>query len=65
MIELHPEVLTKNGRKEFVVLPYEEFVALQQLLEDMEDLRDLRTAKTEDTGKPDISLEDAKKELLK
>ncbi|MFB2894102.1 hypothetical protein ACE1CI_14425 [Aerosakkonemataceae cyanobacterium BLCC-F50] len=23
-IELHPEYLTKNGKKEFVVLPYEE-----------------------------------------
>ena len=28
-IELHPEYLTKNGKKEFVVVPYEEFQALQ------------------------------------
>jgi len=31
MIMLHPEFLKKEGRKEFVVLPYEEFVALQEL----------------------------------
>ncbi|MBI5815993.1 MAG: type II toxin-antitoxin system Phd/YefM family antitoxin [Nitrospinae bacterium] len=48
-----------------MVIPYEEFVALQELLEDMEDLRDLRAAKAEDAGNPGISLEDAKKELLK
>lgn len=43
--ELHPEILTKNGKKEFAVLPYEEFLALQEWLEDLEDLVDLRAAK--------------------
>lgn len=43
--ELHPEILTKNGRKEFAVLPYEEFLALQEWLEDLEDLVELRAAK--------------------
>ncbi len=33
MIELHPEFLTKNGKKEFAVLPYEEFMKIQELLE--------------------------------
>ncbi|MGA9377737.1 MAG: type II toxin-antitoxin system prevent-host-death family antitoxin, partial [Phormidium sp.] len=37
MIQLHPEYLSKNGKKVFVVLPYEEFQALQELLEDLED----------------------------
>ncbi len=32
MIELHPEFLTKNG-KNFAVLPYEEFLKIQELLE--------------------------------
>ena len=45
MIKLHPEILKKNGKKEFVVLPYEEFTALQELLDDYEDLLDLRAAK--------------------
>jgi hypothetical protein len=29
MIPLHPEFITKNGKKEFVVIPYKEFAALQ------------------------------------
>ena len=32
MIELHPEILEKDGKKEFVILPYEEFLAIQQAL---------------------------------
>ncbi len=37
MIHLHPEFLTKNGKKEFAVLPYEEFVKLQKLLNKLEE----------------------------
>ena len=37
MIHLHPEFLTKNGKKEFAVLPYEEFVKLQELLHKLEE----------------------------
>jgi hypothetical protein len=33
MIQLHPQFLPKDGRTEYVVLPYEEFLALQELLE--------------------------------
>jgi hypothetical protein len=29
---LHPEILKKKGKKQFAVLPYEEFVALQEWL---------------------------------
>ncbi len=47
MITLHPECLKNEGRNEFVVLPYEEYGALQELLEDAEDVLDLRTAKQE------------------
>jgi hypothetical protein len=36
MIELHPEILRKDGQSEFVVFPYDEFVKLQELLEDSE-----------------------------
>ncbi|MBV9211857.1 MAG: type II toxin-antitoxin system Phd/YefM family antitoxin [Acidobacteria bacterium] len=56
MPELHPEILTKNGRKEFAVLPYEEFVALQEWLEDIEDLLDLREAKEAENGADTVPL---------
>ncbi|HZG53433.1 MAG TPA: hypothetical protein VEZ40_14980 [Pyrinomonadaceae bacterium] len=62
-ITLHPEILSKNGKKEFVVLPYEEFLALQELLDDVEDLLELRAAKREAEGGQTVSLADAKKEL--
>jgi PHD/YefM family antitoxin component YafN of YafNO toxin-antitoxin module len=62
-ITLHPEILSKNGKKEFVVLPYEEFLALQELLDDIEDLLELRAAKREDGDEPSTTLADAKKEL--
>jgi hypothetical protein len=63
MIELHPEVLKKNGVNEFVILPYEEFVALQKLLEDAQDLADLREAVREEGDAPSISLEEMKADL--
>jgi hypothetical protein len=62
MIELHPEILKKNGN-EFVVLPYEEYAALTELLEDYEDLMDLRAAKKEDTSDSSIPLSEVKKDL--
>ena len=33
MLELHPEFLIKNGKKEFVILTYEEFIEIQTMLE--------------------------------
>ena len=63
MIELHPEVLSKNGKMEFVVLPYEEFVALQEILSDVQDLIELREAKEAEGGAATISLVDLKKRM--
>ena len=63
MIELHPEFLTKGGKKEFAVIPYEEFLRLQEILEDMEDLRDLRLAVEEDKNSPDYSLDEVREML--
>ena len=63
MLALHPNILTKNGSKEFAVLPYEEFLQIQEELQDLDDLRALREAKVAEESEPYISLEDAKKEL--
>ncbi|AFZ15441.1 hypothetical protein Cri9333_4662 [Crinalium epipsammum PCC 9333] len=63
MIELHPEFLTKNGQKEFAVLPYDEFLQIQELLESLEDLRDLRAAKQEEDS-PSVSLSEVKNMLI-
>lgn len=63
MVALHPEYLTKDGKIEFAVLPYKEFVAVKVAMEDMEDLLDLRRAQEADVGQPLIALEEVKKNL--
>lgn len=63
MIQLHPEFLTKDGKKEFAVLPYEEFLALQEFLNDAADMLDLRAAKAEAESAPTVPLDEVKKTL--
>jgi hypothetical protein len=60
MIELHPEILTKRGKKEFAILPYEEFEELVTLLEEFETLKLLRAAKQQEAHLPTTSLEEVK-----
>ena len=62
-IEFHPEFLTKNGEKQFAVLPYQEFVALEKWLEDAEDLLDLRAAQKEEADLPTVDLSKLEKEF--
>lgn len=63
MLALHPNILAKDGMNEFVVLPYEEFVQVQEELQDYEDLKDLRAAKFHEESSPSVSFADAKKQL--
>ncbi len=63
MIPLHPQFITKNGKKEFAVIPYEEFAALKGFIADMEDLLNLRAAKEEDANRPPVALAEVKKML--
>ncbi len=55
--------MKKEGKNEFVVLPYEEFIVLQELLEDAQDVFDLRAAKKKEKTKPSISIEEVKKKF--
>ncbi len=63
MLTLHPNVLEQDGKKQFVVLPYSEFIEIQELLQDFYDLKDLREAREQEKDAPTLSLEEAKKEL--
>lgn len=63
MLTLHPEILVKNGKKQFAVLPYEEFVQLQERLAEAEDLFELRKAKRSEAKKRSVSLTEAKRQL--
>jgi hypothetical protein len=62
-LNLHPEVLKKNGRKQFVVLPYEEFVLIQERLEDAQHLLDLRRAVAGDKNEPGLSTNELRDRL--
>jgi hypothetical protein len=63
MDAIHPNILERDGKKAFVVLPYEEFVMIEEELQDYYDLKELRAAKAEDADEPTVLLRDVKKEL--
>ena len=57
-MSIHPQIIAKNGISEFVVLPYEEFVLIQEQLEDYEDLKTLREEKVSANREPTRSLDE-------
>ncbi|MFH1881526.1 MAG: type II toxin-antitoxin system Phd/YefM family antitoxin [Planctomycetota bacterium] len=63
MITLHPEILEKDGKKQFAVIPYDEFLRIQQELDDYECLKALREAKAKEADAETVSFEKAKKIL--
>ncbi|MEX2445600.1 MAG: hypothetical protein WD492_18520 [Alkalispirochaeta sp.] len=62
-MELHPKILEKNGKKEFVILSYEEFERIENELSDYEDLRDLREAQLSEGDAETRPLSDVRSEL--
>ena len=63
MVTLHPSILERDGKKAFAVLPYEEFVKIEEELDDLEDIKDLRAAKAEEVNASTSSLASVRKEL--
>ena len=63
-MSIHPQFIEKEGKKEFVILPYEEFLAIKENLEDYEDLKELREAKAAEGDAPTTRLRDIRAELL-
>jgi hypothetical protein len=61
--ELHPQIIEKNGSKESVLLPYSEYLALREWMEDMEDLLEIREAKRAEGSVPGRPLEEVAKDL--
>jgi hypothetical protein len=60
---LKPQILEKDGEKQFVVLPYEQFVEVQEALDDFEDLKALRVARDAERDEPTVPLAEVKREL--
>ena len=63
MLKLHPEILVKDGQKQFAILPYEEFLAVQERLADADDLLELRKAKRAEVRKRSVPLAEVKRQL--
>ena len=63
MLKLHPEILIKDGQKQFAILPYEEFLAVQERLADADDLLELRKAKRAEGRKRSVPLTEVKRQL--
>ena len=53
-MELNPQIIKKDGKEEYVVIPYNDFLKIEQIIEDYEDLMDLRKAKSETMKEPSI-----------
>ena len=63
MVVLHAQIIRKDGKKEYAVLPYEEFLKIQEQLQDYEDLRSLREAKEAEKDAPTIGIDELKKKI--
>jgi PHD/YefM family antitoxin component YafN of YafNO toxin-antitoxin module len=63
MVAIHPNILEHDGQKAFVVLSYEEFLMVEEELQQFEDLKQLCEAKAEEADAPTVSLDAVRKEL--
>ena len=63
MINLNTKILEKDGEKEFAVIPYDEFLKIQQELDDYECLKALREAKVKEADAETVPFKKTKKIL--
>jgi hypothetical protein len=61
MVTLNAQIIKKGRKKEYAVIPYEEFLKIQEELHSYEDLRCLREAKAAEKNAPTIGIEELKK----
>lgn len=63
MLTLHPSILERNGKKAFAVLPYEEYVRIEEALADLDDLKALRVAKDKEAQAGTVPLAAVRRKL--
>ncbi len=56
-------IIKRGRKKEYVVIPYDEFLKVQEELHSYEDLRCLREAKESEKNAPTISIDELKKQI--
>ena len=60
---MNAQIIEKRGKKEFAVIPYKDFVRMQEELENYYDLLALRQAKADSRNQKGRSFDDVAKEL--
>ena len=60
---MKPQIIEKQGKKEFAVIPYKDFIRMQEDIEDYQDLKELREAKLDSRNQQGRSFDDVAKEL--
>lgn len=63
MIRLRPQILHQNGKPQFAVIPYDDFLAIQEELEDAACLRILRKAQASEGKSANVSLNEVNMRL--
>jgi PHD/YefM family antitoxin component YafN of YafNO toxin-antitoxin module len=64
MTAMQPQILKKDGKR-FVVLAYEEFLALKEELADLRDSRAIREAARKDKGTKRVPIDEVRAHLRK
>ncbi len=59
------QIITRDGKKEFAIISYADFLRIREDLEDYEDLQCLRKAKKSEKKAPTIGLSALRKSLTK
>ncbi len=65
MTAMNVQIIKKNGKKEYAVLPYKEFEKIREKLADYEDIRCLREAKATEKDAATIGIAALKKKIAK
>ena len=63
MLKIKPELWTRNGHEQFVILSLRDFEKIQELIEDAGLSRILREAKLREKGAATISMAEMKRRL--
>ena len=63
MLKIKPEIWTRNGREQFVVLSMDDFEKVQEMIEDEGLARIMREAKRKEAKAPTISHEEMLRRL--
>jgi hypothetical protein len=63
MLKTKYDVLVRNGKERFLIVPEKDFQAMRERLEDDADFRAIEASRKRNAGAPTYTLEQVKREL--